>query len=111
MTDLHEQQWLGVCRRELLKRSGVGLGAIALGTLLGGGRLRAVPGHAVPSTAPPADAPPNPLAPRRPHAAPRAKRVIYLHMIGAPSHLDLFDPKPALVKHDGEPCPDELLKG
>jgi hypothetical protein len=46
-----------------------------------------------------------------PHAAPRAKHVIYLHMIGAPSQLDLFDPKPALVKHDGQPCPEEFTRG
>src|SRR5688572_3777441 len=108
----HEKQWLSLCRRELLKRSGFGLGAIALGTLLGGDRVRAAaPGHAVPSSTPKGDAPPDPLAPRRPHAPARAKRVIYLHMIGAPSHLDLFDPKPELVKHDGQPCPEELLKG
>ena len=53
----------------------------------------------------------NPLAPRQPHFAAKAKRVIYLHMSGAPPHLDLFDYKPELVKHDGKPCPDEFLKG
>ena len=42
---------------------------------------------------------------------PRAKRVIYLFMAGAPSQLDLFDPKPALTKHDGQDIPDELIKG
>lgn len=47
----------------------------------------------------------------RPHFAPRAKNVIYLHMIGAPSQLDLYDDKPVLRKHDGQKCPDELLKG
>lgn len=46
-----------------------------------------------------------------PHFAPRAKRIIYLHMIGAPSHLDLFDHKPELVKRDGQECPEELTKG
>ena len=53
----------------------------------------------------------NPLAPKPPHFAPKAKRVIYLHMSGAPPQLDLFDYKPELVKHDGQPCPDEFLKG
>ncbi len=53
----------------------------------------------------------NPLAPRPPHFAPKAKRVIYLHMSGAPPHLDLFDYKPELVKHNGEPCPDSFIKG
>ena len=48
---------------------------------------------------------------RPPHFAPKAKRVIYLHMIGAPSQLDLFDDKPELVKRDGEDCPEELLAG
>ena len=41
----------------------------------------------------------------------KAKRVIYLHMSGSPPHLDLFDYKPELVKHDGQDCPDEFLKG
>jgi len=45
----------------------------------------------------------------RPHAA-RCRSVIYLHMEGAPSPLDMFDPKPALQKHDGKPCPDEFLQ-
>src|SRR6516165_1373902 len=53
----------------------------------------------------------NPLAPRNPHYAPRAKRVIYLHMSGGPPHLDLFDYKPELVEWNDKPCPDEFLKG
>jgi len=53
----------------------------------------------------------NPLAPRNPHYAPKAKRVIYLHMSGGPPHLDLFDYKPALVEWNDKPCPDEFLKG
>jgi hypothetical protein len=44
------------------------------------------------------------------HFAPRAKHVIYLHMIGAPSHLDMFDEKPELVKRHNEPCPPEVTK-
>ncbi len=89
-----EEAWRRACRRAFLERSGFGLGAIALGALLGESR-----------------SPAGPLAPRRPHFAPRARHVIYLHMIGAPSQLDLFDPKPALVKHDGQACPEELTKG
>ncbi|MBK8094659.1 MAG: DUF1501 domain-containing protein [Verrucomicrobiaceae bacterium] len=50
------------------------------------------------------------MAPK-PHFAPRAKHVIYLHMIGAPSQLDLFDYKPLLQKLDDEKCPEELTKG
>jgi hypothetical protein len=53
---------------------------------------------------PAADAP-------RPHFAPKAKNIIYLHMIGAPSQLDLFDYKPLLQKMDGQKCPEELTKG
>ena len=106
--DPHGHQWLHICRRELLKRSGFGLGAVALHHLLGADGLRAATGNAAAGPGPLAA---NPLSARLAHAAPRAKRVIYLHMIGAPSHLDLFDPKPALVKHDGQPCPEELLKG
>jgi uncharacterized protein (DUF1501 family) len=89
---------LASSRREFFRRSGLNLGAIALGSLLA----------AVLPAAPPAI---DPLAPRRPHFASRAQRIIYLHMIGAPSQLDLFDPKPALVKHDGQVCPEGLLKG
>jgi hypothetical protein len=44
------------------------------------------------------------------HFAPRAKHVIYLHMIGAPSHLDLYDEKPELKKRHNEPCPPEVTK-
>src|SRR5437588_6779712 len=53
----------------------------------------------------------NPLAPRNPHFAPKTKRVIFLHMSGGPPHLDMFDYKPELVKHNDENCPDSMLKG
>jgi hypothetical protein len=45
------------------------------------------------------------------HHAPKAKRVIYIHMVGAPSHLDLFDYKPELQKRSGQLCPDEFFEG
>jgi hypothetical protein len=70
------------------------LGAIALGTL-----LRESLGAA------------ESRAPQKPHFTPRAKHVIYLHMIGAPSQVDLFEHKPALLRHDGQPCPKELTEG
>jgi hypothetical protein len=47
----------------------------------------------------------NPLAPKAPHFAPKAKSVIFLFMVGAPSHIDTFDPKPALEKYDGQLLP------
>jgi hypothetical protein len=56
---------------------------------------------------PPAD---NPLSPRQPHFAAKAKRIIYLEMAGAPPQQELFDYKPRLVELNMQPCPDELLK-
>jgi len=53
----------------------------------------------------------DPLAAKKPMLPPRAKRVIYLHMIGAPSQLDLFDHKPELKTRNGEACPESVLKG
>ena len=86
-------------RRRFLTRSGIGLGAVALSSLLAEGRGEE------------SCVVPDPLTVKPPHFAPKAKRVIYLHMIGAPGHLDLFDHKPALAKHDGEICPESFLKG
>jgi hypothetical protein len=85
-----------VARRWFLQECGVGLGAMALGQLLGGKAYSA-------ST--------NPLAPRQPHYTPRAKHVIFLFMAGAPSHLELFDNKPQLKKFDGTLPPPDLIKG
>ena len=49
--------------------------------------------------------PANPMAPKQPHFAPRAKRVIFMFMHGGPSHLDTFDPKPLLTRDHGKPLP------
>jgi hypothetical protein len=98
MNPLNERL-LHVTRREFFKRSGVGLGSMALGTLL------------AKSFAFASSKPASPLAPRAPQFAPRAKQVIYLHMVGAPSQLDLFDHKPGLEKYDNQPCPKEFLEG
>ncbi len=51
------------------------------------------------------------LTRKRPHHPPRAKSLIYLHMAGGPSQLDLFDPKPELQRHNGMDCPAHLLEG
>src|SRR5216117_2105444 len=80
-----------VARRWFLQQCGVGLAAMALGQLLSASE--------------------NPLAPKKPHYAPRAKSVIFLFMAGAPSHLELFDFKPQLAKFDGTLPPADLLKG
>ena len=93
------EQLQGITRRHFLGQSAHGVGAIALASLLKN-RLSA-------AVTPPSD----PLAPRPPHFAARAKRVIYLHLTGSPPHLDLFDYKPELVKRDGQDCPDAFLKG
>jgi len=86
-------------RRHFFKHSQAGLGAIALASML------SKDAPAAPAAAA------NPLAPRKAPLEAKAKRVIYLHMTGSPPHLDLFDYKPELVKHNGENCPDEYLKG
>jgi hypothetical protein len=86
-------------RRWFLKDCGVGLGAIAAQQLL------ANVGAAEPPTLV------NPLAPRVSHLAAKAKRVIFLFMAGAPSHLELFDNKPELARFDGQLPPAELLQG
>ncbi len=92
-----------ITRRWFFKECGVGLGSIALAQLLGPGRASA---QLLASAAPR-----DPLAPKEPHFAPRAKRVIYLFMAGAPSHLELFDNKPELSRWNGRLPPAELLKG
>ncbi|MBL9118116.1 MAG: DUF1501 domain-containing protein [Verrucomicrobiaceae bacterium] len=79
--------YLSASRRHFVKSGGLTLGAAALSDLLAGNTQAAS------------------------HFAPRAKHVIYLHMIGAPSHLDLYDYKPELVKRNAQLCPDELIKG
>jgi len=89
-----------IARRWFLQQCGVGLGAVALTSLLG------ETGLAAPDTRP-AD----PLAPKKPPLVPKAKRVIFLFMAGAPSHLELFDYKPQLAKFDGTLPPPDLLKG
>ncbi|WP_435006858.1 DUF1501 domain-containing protein [Tundrisphaera lichenicola] len=87
-----------VTRRHFYRDCGLGIGKIALASLLVGSRS---------SLAAQAS---NPLEPRPPHFAPKAKRVIYLFMAGAPSQLDLFDHKPDLMKFDGKPVPAEVVK-
>ena len=80
------------------------LGGIALSELLAREAGAAAAGG---GGAPHAD----PLAPRAPHFPARAKSVIYIHLAGSPSQLELLDYKPELAKFDGTPCPDEYLKG
>ncbi len=89
----------------MLRTSAVGFGYLALSALLaeeaaaepGGGRIgNPSYGHGAAA---------GPLAPRRPHFAPRARRVIFLFMKGGPSHVDTFEHKPLLDRDDGKPLP------
>jgi hypothetical protein len=83
-------------RRELLTDAFGGFGALALASLLAEDG-RAEPGRSQ-----------DPLAPKKPHAAAKAKSVIFLFMAGGPSHVDTFDPKPLLNKLNGQPRPAEF---
>ncbi len=89
-------------RRWFFRECGVGLAAIALASLWP--RNEALGAEPPPS-------PMDPLAPKQPHFQPKAKRVIYLFMGGAPSQLELFDYKPTLAKFNGKPLPPEVIGG
>src|SRR5437667_2372641 len=94
-------------RREVLRRIGGGFGALGLASIFAEvGRLP-VGAATVEGSATGAN---NPLAPKLPHFPARAKRVIFLFMNGAPSHVDTFDPKPTLAKYAGQPLPNSVVK-
>ena len=80
-------------RRHFFSRCGLGIGSIALGSLMNQETVA------------------NPFAPKKPHFKPRAKNVIYLFMGGGPSHLELFDWKPELAKRHGQDIPESFIKG
>ena len=80
-------------RREMIRRSGIGFGTAALGSLLADSA---------------AGERKSPMAPQPPHFTPKAKRVIHLFMNGGPSHVDTFDPKTALAKNAGKELPFNL---
>jgi hypothetical protein len=90
-----------ISRRELLARSGMGMGMLAALDLLAAGNARGDQG--------PLNNPRSPLAEQPPHFPARAKRVVHLFMNGGPSHIDTFDPKPVLKKYDGKPLPNPAL--
>jgi hypothetical protein len=85
---------LPISRRQMLARVGTGLGSLGLASLLSEQGVFAAGG--------------NPLAPKPPHFAPRAKHVIHLFMNGGPSQVDTFDPKPALAKYNGQKAPSDI---
>ncbi len=87
-------------RRHFFSQCGIGVGSLALSTLLNRE-----------SDAAPTQAIENPLAPRDPHFQPRAKNVIFLFMAGGPSQLEMFENKPKLTEMSGEPIPSSLVEG
>ncbi len=90
-----------ISRRELLRQSGCGLGALALGSLLANasGLRAAAPSRSVAES---------PLALREPQFPAKVKRVIHLFMNGGPSQIDTFDPKPSVTQRDGQPLPPSI---
>ncbi|CAN5234676.1 DUF1501 domain-containing protein [soil metagenome] len=101
-SDLDPRHFPGAqSRRDFLLKSGGGLGGIALSYLL------ARDGFAADKVAP---ASANPLASRKPHFPGKAKSVIFMFMVGGPSQMDLFDPKPELAKWQGKPLPKSFGK-
>ncbi len=87
-------------RRHLFQHAGLGIGGAALASLF------AEEGFAASGSESAA-----PLSRRGIHHQPRAKNIIYIHLVGAPSHLDLFDHKPELQKRNGELCPEHMFEG
>jgi len=102
---------LPLSRRELLCRSGMGMGALGLAGLLDSGQVMAEEDAAASSGgARQSTGFRNPLEPKQPHFAGRARHVIHLFMNGGPSHVDTFDPKPSLAKYAGQKLPTENLR-
>jgi hypothetical protein len=88
-------------RRQALGRCGMGLGVLGLASLMGSQGLL---------SAAPVDGRATPLTPRQPHFPAKAKRVVHLFMNGGPSHVDTFDPKPALARYASQPLPMPNLR-
>jgi uncharacterized protein (DUF1501 family) len=95
---------LNITRRHFFRDCGVGVGKIALASLLTDAVGSGAFGSSLATNA-------ASLTPRSPQFSARAKAVIHLFMAGAPSHLDLFDPKPALSKLEGKPLPPSVIGG
>ena len=96
-----------LARRDFLKQGTLGIGSLALSHLLSKDLLAASNKYPGSSSQHLASSIRNPVL----HHPPRAKNVIFLHMVGGPSQMDTFDPKPALDKWDGQSLPNELTKG
>ena len=90
-------------RREFFNSTASGLGAVALGAALTSDGLLSD------ATAAAGDTSANPMLPRPSHQPARAKACIFIFMAGAPSHIDLFDPKPVLNERHGQSLPKDVL--
>jgi uncharacterized protein (DUF1501 family) len=102
------QELHALTRRQFFHECGIGVGKIALASLLTGGvKAWGTPSAAEVAAKLVAD---HPSTTRPTHFPAKAKRVIYLFMVGAPSQLDLFDAKPTLEKYDGQQVPEDLVK-
>jgi hypothetical protein len=99
---MNDSQLLLTTRRHFFRECGLGVGAMALASLA---QESASSAQAAPVALP------NPMAPKKPHFAPKAKSVIFLFMAGGPSQLELWDYKPKLNALSGKPIPDEFIKG
>lgn len=97
-----------IVRRHFFRECGVGVGKIALASLLSDSLVGSIASAAMASPKRPAG---DPLAPRAPHFPAKAKSVIHIFMAGAPSQLDLFDQKPALARFQGKPIPPSIIGG
>ena len=102
LQELHAQRARALTRRWFLQDCGVGLASVALHSLLSNACDAATPNETSHRQQD---------GSRQPHFPAQAKRVVYLFNSGAPSHLELFDHKPELTKHNGKLPPAELLKG
>jgi len=98
LSSIEYESALQMSRRHFLSKTSLGLGTVALGSLLPGCLANAPTGSGLDS-----------IADKLPHFAPKAKRIIYLHQSGAPSQLDMFDYKPVVEKRHGEELPNSVI--
>ncbi len=97
----HNHALRDLTRRHFFSRCSIGVGSIALASLMGERKLSAAPSVQMR----------NPLEPRRTHFPAKAKNVIFLFMAGGPSQLEMFDHKPRLTELNGQPIPESYVKG
>ncbi|MGD9857728.1 MAG: DUF1501 domain-containing protein [Planctomycetaceae bacterium] len=103
MLDTPDERLTALTRRHFLSDCRVGIGRIALASLLADGLAQSAEAASLDKS--------SPIVPRASHFTARAKRVIYLFMAGAPSQLDLFDEKPLLRELEGKPIPPSVIQG